>query len=535
MVLLRRPDLAVMTKTMRAMFGREPRVEEAERLNTEFLHSGVEIKFKALEPDVYGLIAQKPKLMRALQGIGVNVVPVVDLSKPRDANPPLPWFAKPHRDAYGTGCRTVSSWEEAARLVPERDFVQVKATNHPSLVPSLGSDGLATLRVFTGCPDPNDPSAVFLDTCMQIPLKGRVISNTSQGNLCAVVHRESCTLGLAAKFEFESHYLPKPELRRVPDRDVEFTGVKLPFLEEAIDMCVTGHTRLLGKACYLGWDVALTASGPQVLECNTFCSTGIFGAALTQLNNCELGDLLLKHISAHKAWHSIRMDGTRIAWFTCALLGTVGQDGPDATNHLRHFIHVTILPPSPVRPARSHIRRGCGATLWRVRTFPWHVTFISRVWRPSPVPICATYRFRVDARWTRAGPGSRRRRRGRRQLDDNDNDNDDGDGDDAEQRSRDPSLGKSSALTCAVECLISGASPPPTPRGRRVVAGVLVPTAANRASLGSGSDPRQRLTKKGGRLTSAASARETVTFPNSRARRPRSRRPVRLRPRAAGT
>ena len=51
----------------------------------------------------------------------------------------------------------------------------------------------------------------------------------------------------AAKFDFESHYLPKPEMRKVPGRDVEFTGVKIPFLEEAIEMCVQGHAKLLGK------------------------------------------------------------------------------------------------------------------------------------------------------------------------------------------------------------------------------------------------------------------------------------------------
>ena len=39
-------------------------VTQAERLNSEFLHSGVEIKFKALEPEVYKLIAHKPKLMK---------------------------------------------------------------------------------------------------------------------------------------------------------------------------------------------------------------------------------------------------------------------------------------------------------------------------------------------------------------------------------------------------------------------------------------------------------------------------------------
>ena len=70
--------------------------------------------------------------VQGLESVGVSVVPVVDVEKPRSENPPLPWLVKPHRDAYGSGCRIVDTWEEAEKLISQRDFVQVfrRASQH---------------------------------------------------------------------------------------------------------------------------------------------------------------------------------------------------------------------------------------------------------------------------------------------------------------------------------------------------------------------------------------------------------------------
>lgn len=301
LVLLRRPDLVTMTKTMRCQFGRQPSMREAEGMNTEMLHVGVETKLRLLDPDTYKLIALKPALVDVLSRVGVPVAQVVDIRRPRSELPPFPWFAKPHRDAYGTDVRRVESQEEADCLRVDRDFVQVCLENHPSLRPSLG-ENVATVRIFTGCTNDEGTQARFLDACLQVPLLGSINSNVSAGNISVEIDLETGTLGFGAKFDKKAHYLPPLTMRRVPGRDVDFTGVVLPNFHEAVRQCVNAHQSVLSRACYLGWDVALTPEGVSVIECNTFCSTGVFGNSLHRLKNGELADLLLSHIQNKDVW-----------------------------------------------------------------------------------------------------------------------------------------------------------------------------------------------------------------------------------------
>eukprot|EP00217_Crustomastix_stigmatica_P014241 CAMPEP_0183789990 /NCGR_PEP_ID=MMETSP0803_2-20130417/748_1 /TAXON_ID=195967 /ORGANISM="Crustomastix stigmata, Strain CCMP3273" /LENGTH=461 /DNA_ID=CAMNT_0026034177 /DNA_START=162 /DNA_END=1547 /DNA_ORIENTATION=+ len=306
LVLLRRPDLAVMTRTMRQQFGREPQLSEAEAMNTESLHVGVESKLRDLDRATYDLVAHKPSLVAALGAAGVPVARTVALGEgaiAAAAEVPLPWFAKPPRDAYGTDCRAVRTPAEAARLVPGRDFVQERLRNHPSLVPALG-ETTATLRIFTGNSYPALKGEVtFIDACMQVPLPGRDVSNVSAGNLGVEIDLETGRLGRGAQFDKQAAFMPPLTETSVPGGSgVPFEGLELPDLSEALEVCLRGHREVLWRACYLGWDVALTPDGPVVIECNTFCSTGVFGACLKRLKNGKLADLLLTHIENRHTW-----------------------------------------------------------------------------------------------------------------------------------------------------------------------------------------------------------------------------------------
>lgn len=61
---------------------------------------------------------------------------------------------------------------------------------------------------------------------------------------------------------------PRPGLlREHPDSKVVFAGYPIPFLKEAIELCITAH-RLLFFNFVIGWDVAITDEGPLIVEAN---------------------------------------------------------------------------------------------------------------------------------------------------------------------------------------------------------------------------------------------------------------------------
>jgi hypothetical protein len=224
-------------------------------------------------------------LHEAMKKHNIPTIPIVDLSA--DEKPPLPWFAKPPRDAFGNDCRMVATPEEASHLIHGRDFVQVAAKNHESLQPCFPE--LVTLRVFSGSAE----TVSVMDCCLQIPLKGSVISNVSKGNVCAVVDMESGTIGRGTRVAGKIRDTVQP-LFNIEDVGGEpFAGKTLPFFEEAIRMAKDLHENILPEHVYLGTDIALTPDGPKIIETNMYCSTTMFCAALTRMDHSALMDLLV--------------------------------------------------------------------------------------------------------------------------------------------------------------------------------------------------------------------------------------------------
>jgi len=52
-----------------------------------------------------------------------------------------------------------------------------------------------------------------------------------------------------------------------PDSGIVFKGYKIPFLKEAVELCLKAH-QLLYFNFVIGWDVAITDKGPVIVEAN---------------------------------------------------------------------------------------------------------------------------------------------------------------------------------------------------------------------------------------------------------------------------
>ncbi len=56
-----------------------------------------------------------------------------------------------------------------------------------------------------------------------------------------------------------------------PDSHVKLPGYQLPFVKEAVDMCLEAATAV-PQIRYVGWDVAISKTGPEFIEGNTYCA-----------------------------------------------------------------------------------------------------------------------------------------------------------------------------------------------------------------------------------------------------------------------
>jgi hypothetical protein len=90
------------------------------------------------------------------------------------------------------------------------------------------------------------------------------VDNASQGGLRVSVNIEEGILGegsFLTRFGNGRHY-------KHPDTNITFTGVKIPFWEESIDLCCKA-AGLFPFCRSIGWDVAIAPDGPVLVEGNS--------------------------------------------------------------------------------------------------------------------------------------------------------------------------------------------------------------------------------------------------------------------------
>lgn len=139
-------------------------------------------------------------------------------------------------------------------------LLQERLANHPALT-RLAGRGLATIRMVT-CSRVGEPPDLFMAT-FRMPTGDSRVDNFAAGGLAAPVHLATGRLGVAVRKSGVS------DTPTHPDTGGRIEGTALPCWNEARELVTQAHGRF-GDLRFVGWDVAITADGPVLIEANPY-------------------------------------------------------------------------------------------------------------------------------------------------------------------------------------------------------------------------------------------------------------------------
>lgn len=138
-------------------------------------------------------------------------------------------------------------------------LIQERIQQHPKMS-ALHPDSVNTLRLMTF----NQGGTVeAFSAAVRIGTRGSRVDNWAAGGLVVGVDLASGRLGE------EGFFKPGHGTRVLhhPDTQVRFAGFELPHYHEAVELACRLHRQLYGIHS-IGWDIAITPSGPSFIEGN---------------------------------------------------------------------------------------------------------------------------------------------------------------------------------------------------------------------------------------------------------------------------
>ena len=185
------------------------------------------------------------------------------------------YIVKPNDLYYGQGISTGESYDEllTIRNQGKPTIVEELLVNAPELA-VLNESSLNTFRVVT-CIDQSDDVHI-LAILLRTGRAGAVIDNMLGGGTCYHVDIDTGVVDGLGRDAFGNDYL------KHPTSGVIMPGYKVSKIKEIRDFAIKAAKRL-PKARYVGWDIALTIKGLELIEGNVTPS-----AELIQCNKVGL-------------------------------------------------------------------------------------------------------------------------------------------------------------------------------------------------------------------------------------------------------
>lgn len=137
------------------------------------------------------------------------------------------------------------------------------------ILSALYDKSVNTLRIVTVNPmhSENVKDVVLVAAILRIGANGSVVDSHSQGGLEVAVNKEG-------KLDKYAYYKPGFGTKVVshPDSGTIFEGYKLPFYNEAVELCRNFHAKL-NRIHHIGWDVIFSEDGVHLFEANDCTGT----------------------------------------------------------------------------------------------------------------------------------------------------------------------------------------------------------------------------------------------------------------------
>lgn len=178
-------------------------------------------------------------------------------------------FCKMQDKECGIGCERLKvsdfkSFDELYDYLINKGFCTIEdnINQHPALS-KLYPNAVNSMRVITILDNNKVPHCVYI--VQKMGCGGSIIDNNclftpvdiETGKMKYPAHSGDTTKGII----YTEH----------PDTHVKLVGYQLPFVKEAVDMCLKAAL-VVPQIRYIGWDVAITPTGPAIIEGNTYCA-----------------------------------------------------------------------------------------------------------------------------------------------------------------------------------------------------------------------------------------------------------------------
>ncbi len=194
-------------------------------------------------------------------------------------------FCKPFEECQGNGCMLLEALPDAASLrcngkeLAYEDFLRENMTASSLLlveevvrqhetIAAFHPSSVNTLRLWTLWTK-NGPE--YFQGAIRMGQGGNHVDNVHQGGVCVGILPDGHLNPIG--------YVGSEPATEHPDTHEAFAGVRIPFFEEALRMVCAAHRLYPREVFDLGWDIAITPTGPVIIEVNT--SASITGLQLT--------------------------------------------------------------------------------------------------------------------------------------------------------------------------------------------------------------------------------------------------------------
>jgi len=142
----------------------------------------------------------------------------------------------------------------------EGDYAHTEAITQHTEIDAIYSKSINTLRILTHIDNGN---VDIITSFMRFGTGGCVVDNGGAGGLSVGIDQESGTLKRTSYLDME---FGGGELEKHPDTGFVFKNFKIPGFKEACELAKSAAKHIPNGI--IGWDIALTPTGPTIIEGN---------------------------------------------------------------------------------------------------------------------------------------------------------------------------------------------------------------------------------------------------------------------------